>query len=546
MTVPARICAMLGPGAASRRAMISTMQTRVFDTGSRSGPENDAIDRASLGAADGTALLRFWRSAPTASLGAHQVAERELRLDYCRSRGIAVVRRVSGGGALYVDEQQFGFSLTVARERAFPGLGLAVILRRSGEALAGGLARLGIAAAFKPFNDLEIDGRKIASFHLAARGPALLLHGTVLMDADIRTMLEALRVPTEKLSPNGLAAARDRLVTLRECLGAAPSHERLRAALEEGFAAALGLTLRPADPPAAFDAPPDSADLPGEGIWDEGADDGVEATADWLEALWKCEGGTLRARTRFSPDGGRLDRLALAGDVQFAPADALARLSGHAEGIELRALAQRVETWFADAGIETVGFGARDVMRVLHLAADKRRAIDEIGLDAGEVNALMVHAEDEAPARAILEQASVMLVPYCAKPDWCKWRHQDGCTECGLCEVGEAYRLARERGMRVTTIVRYEHLVETLGRMKRDGEPAYVGMCCSNFFLKRHRAFRDAGIPAVLMDISGANCYELQQEDQAYAGTFQAKATLNEDLLRRVMRFVPPVRRESD
>jgi lipoate-protein ligase A len=139
-----------------------------------------------------------------------------------------------------------------------------------------------------------------------------------------------------------------------------------------------------------------------------------------------------------------------------------------------------------------------------------------------------------------------MLVPYCAKPDWCKWRHQDGCTECGLCEVGEAYRLARERGMRVTTIVRYEHLVETLDRMKRDGEPAYVGMCCSNFFLKRHRAFRDAGIPAVLMDISGANCYELQQEDQAYAGTFQAKATLNEDLLRRVMRFVPPVRRESD
>jgi lipoate-protein ligase A len=514
------------------------METRVFDTGSRSGPENDAIDRASLTGSGGEGWLRFWRSMPTASLGAHQAAERELRVGYCRDRGIAIVRRVSGGGALYLDEQQFGFSLTVPRERVFPGLGLAQILRRFGEALAAGLARLGIAAAFMPFNDLEIDGRKIASLYLAARGPQLLLHGTVLIDTDIRTMLEALRVPTEKLSRDGLAAARDRLVTLRECLGGAPVEPELRSALEEGLASTLGLTLRPEAEAPAFVASSRIEYPPEDGIWDE-------AAADWLEALWKCEGGTLRARGRFSADGSRLDRLALAGDLQLAPEDALARLAEQLEGAELRALARYVESFFAGSNIETVGFGAADVMRMLHLIADKRRAIDEIGLKADDVNALMVHADDEAPARAILEQASVMLVPYCAKPDWCKWRHQDGCTECGLCEVGEAYRLARERGMRVTTIVRYEHLVETLGRMKRDGEPAYVGMCCSNFFLKRHRAFRDAGIPAVLMDISGANCYELQQEDQAYAGNFQAKATLNEDLLRRVMRFVPPVRRES-
>jgi lipoate-protein ligase A len=77
--------------------------------------------------------------------------------------------------------------------------------------------------------------------------------------------------------------------------------------------------------------------------------------------------------------------------------------------------------------------------------------------------------------------------------------------------------------MQVKTIVNYEHLVDTLRGMKALGVPAYVGMCCGNFFLKRQRAFAESGIPAVLMDVSGANCYELKQEDRAYAGTFSAE-----------------------
>jgi len=46
-------------------------------------------------------------------------------------------------------------------------------------------------------------------------------------------------------------------------------------------------------------------------------------------------------------------------------------------------------------------------------------------------------------------------------------------------------------------------------------------------------------MPALLMDISGANCYELQQEDQAYAGKFSAQATLDGALLQKVMQYVP-------
>ncbi|HKJ76776.1 MAG TPA: hypothetical protein VKA64_06190, partial [Gammaproteobacteria bacterium] len=108
------------------------------------------------------------------------------------------------------------------------------------------------------------------------------------------------------------------------------------------------------------------------------------------------------------------------------------------------------------------------------------------------------------------------------------------------CEVGDAYRMARERGREVVTITRFEHLQETFGRMRQAGVGAYVGMCCGNFYQKRHFAFEQAGMDAVLLDIRGANCYELRQEDQAYAGRFEAQAVLDGEAVARVMRFVSP------
>jgi lipoate-protein ligase A len=75
--------------------------------------------------------------------------------------------------------------------------------------------------------------------------------------------------------------------------------------------------------------------------------------------------------------------------------------------------------------------------------------------------------------------------------------------------------------------------------MKQRGVSAYVGMCCSDFFLKRHAAFREAGMDAVLLDVVGATCYELKQEHLAYAGAFRAEASLDLDALEKVMALVP-------
>ncbi|MBZ0097298.1 MAG: hypothetical protein K8H75_18245, partial [Sulfuricella sp.] len=133
-------------------------------------------------------LLRFYRSLPAASIGRHQALAHEIRLDYCRARGIEVVRRASGGGALYLDQNQPGLSLIISRPAEWGGL--QDILARFCAALADGLARLGIQACVKAPNDLEIDGRKLASAFVATAGDSLLLQATLLIDADIKTMLE--------------------------------------------------------------------------------------------------------------------------------------------------------------------------------------------------------------------------------------------------------------------------------------------------------------------------------------------------------------------
>ena len=513
----------------------------VVDSGLASGIHNAALDRAGLASRaqnSGRDTLRFHRSYPTASVGRHQALDRELRLDYCRRHGIEVVRRSSSGNALYLDPAQLGFSLLVRRPAVWTEFVLQQLLERGSAAVAAGLRQLGIAATIKLPNDIEVGGRKIASVFAAQLGDAVLLHGSVLLDADIETMLKALRVPTEKLSPDGLAAARDRLTTVHACLVDRLSHRTVKTVLLHGIAERLDLKLyEPADtPPIAEPGPEQLAAehaLAQAIVWEDSGERKVEA-------LIRSKGGTLRARADFAPPDTRLHGVEFAADAHFEPADFFSELQRALEGVPLAQLETRIADFMQRHRLDAVGFGALEIGQLLLQLADKRRFARQCGLSAAQANALMPFAGATVfDSAAVLGKASVMLVPYCAKPSWCKWRHRDGCAECGLCEVGAAYALARERNMQVTTITNYEHLVATLAALKARQVAAYVGMCCSNFFIKRYRAFAEAGVPALLMDISGSNCYELQQEEQAYAGTFRAEARLDAELVARVMQFVP-------
>jgi lipoate-protein ligase A len=215
---------------------------RVIDTGVRTGRANVAFDQALIDAHEARrspATVRFLRFTPSALVGLHQILGHEVRLEYCAREGIQVGRRITGGGGLYLDEGQIGWELVLPR--SLLGADLASAAARICRASAAGLRRLGVPAEFRPRNDIEVHGRKLSGTGGVVQGATLFFQGTLLIDFDPARMIEALKVPVEKLARRDLADARRRVVSLRELLGRTPALEEVYGALLEGFREELGL-----------------------------------------------------------------------------------------------------------------------------------------------------------------------------------------------------------------------------------------------------------------------------------------------------------------
>jgi lipoate-protein ligase A len=217
---------------------------RIIDTGVREGRANIAFDAALIDERQAGRVpdtIRFLRFPPTALIGRHQDLSREVDLDYCAANGIGTVRRITGGGAIYLDEGQLGWELVFHRA----SLGIAALpelARAICDAAATGLGKLGVDARFRPRNDIEVDGRKISGTGGFYDGDVLIYQGTVLVDLDPQAMVRALRVPESKLAKRQLNSAAGRVVTLKEILGdALPDIGTLQQALLEGFTESLGI-----------------------------------------------------------------------------------------------------------------------------------------------------------------------------------------------------------------------------------------------------------------------------------------------------------------
>jgi len=483
--------------------------------------EAAACDRAMLAAHAAGEIgerIVFHRLRPAVSVGCHQTFEHEARREYCEGAGVQVVRRPTAGGALYLDEGQQGMSLVVPA--AALGANLAERLANGAAIVAAALARLGVATEFKAPNDLQVAGRqKIASVFLAETGSSALLFATVIVRLDLKAAMQALLVPTEKLTVTGLEHAKERMTSLEELLGRAPQNltQLLAEAAHERLGRDFAYGWR------------ENAVGPEETPW--------RLDGSRFETKDKVPGATLRVLLEMTAEDVATE-VRFATDGHVTPADTLARLAGHLRRRKAGELAKAAEAWLAAEAPDTAGFTPADLVKLIDRAASKWSMQEWLGLTPEQTSGLMLAGGKNDPAAA-LARANVMLVPYCAKPSWCKWRHTMDCVECGKCEVGDAYLMARERNMEVVTITNFEHLANTLADMKKAGVESYVGMCCGEFFLKRHHAFRDSGMEAVLLDIEGATCYELKEEQLAYAGKFEAEAALDIDAVKKVMAKVP-------
>ena len=223
---------------------------RVLDTGVLEGRLNIAIGQAIVEARQQGAVpdtLRFLRFPPTALVGRHQALGQEIDLEYCRKNDIGTARRITGGGAIFMEPGLLGWELAFKR-KTLGVHSLPELTREICEAAADGISLLGVDARFRPRNDIEVDGRKISGTGGFFDGDTLFYQGTVLVDMDPQVMVSALRVPKAKLAKRELDSAEQRVVTLRELLGDdTPGLGEIQSALSRAFSGRFGLEITHGD-----------------------------------------------------------------------------------------------------------------------------------------------------------------------------------------------------------------------------------------------------------------------------------------------------------
>lgn len=343
---------------------------RMIDTGLRPAAQNIALDRALLearAAEEIPSTLRFHRFTPSALLGYHQSAEQELDLDYCHANGITVQRRITGGGASFVDETQLGWELYLhlrdVRER-----NIQAIAKRICHAAATAVSALGVDARFRPHNDIEVDGRRICDTSGAFEGDALLYQGTLLVDLDLEKMQRVLRIPAEKLSGETIAPARERVASLRDLLGRQPDVAKARRNLAEAFESEFGVEFSEGDLTLTEDKRYQSA------LAEIDTVDWVNLVArpraemPILEAARKYPGGLLRATVTYDAVARVIRKVWFTGDIFVNPRRAVSDLEAVLRDLPLDRIEGRVLDFFAGRHIDLVGLAPGDFVTVVRMA----------------------------------------------------------------------------------------------------------------------------------------------------------------------------------
>jgi lipoate---protein ligase len=192
----------------------------------------------------GATLRLYTYRSHCALVGRFQDTAAEVRLAECQRLGVAVNRRPTGGGAILMGGDQLGIALTLDGGRADLPPRPGQLFQQLVAGVAAGLEMLGVEARFRPKNDLEAGARKIAGLGLCRDvGGGLLFHTSLLVDLDVKLMLQVLNIPPEKLTDKLLRYVADRTTTLKCELGRPVTVEEARRAVATGYARAFGVEL---------------------------------------------------------------------------------------------------------------------------------------------------------------------------------------------------------------------------------------------------------------------------------------------------------------
>ncbi|TYB78553.1 lipoate--protein ligase [Bizionia myxarmorum] len=175
---------------------------------------NLALEEYALRNFDGsTDYLLFYINEPSIIIGRNQNTLEEINQEYIDENNIHVVRRISGGGAVYHDLGNLNFSFITNHD----GKSISNFKKFTAPVIRV-LNDMGISAELKGRNDIEVNDKKISGTAQFSTGKRMISHGTLLLDTDMGEVVKALQVKMSKIQSKGHKSVRSRVANISEFL----------------------------------------------------------------------------------------------------------------------------------------------------------------------------------------------------------------------------------------------------------------------------------------------------------------------------------------
>lgn len=191
-----------------------------FENDSTDPAFNMAVEEVLLLDAGREPLFLLWENAPAVIVGRHQNVWAEVNLAYADREKIPVIRRLSGGGAVYHDLGNLNYTFIVPIDSGRSKETADSDFKFWSIPILNVLKKIGVDAQFSGRNDLTIGGKKFSGAAQARFGGHLLHHGTLLFSTDFEKMTRLLTVDPEKYHSKGVSSVRARVANLSDYLPA--------------------------------------------------------------------------------------------------------------------------------------------------------------------------------------------------------------------------------------------------------------------------------------------------------------------------------------
>lgn len=157
--------------------------------------------------------LLFYVNGPSIIIGRNQNTIEEINTDYVEENNIKVVRRLSGGGAVYHDEENLNFSfITKDDGESFQNF------QKFTKPIVDALNERGVPAELQGRNDIAVEGRKISGNAMFSTRGRMFSHGTLMLNSKIDELTKALKVKKIKIESKGIKSVRSRVANINEFL----------------------------------------------------------------------------------------------------------------------------------------------------------------------------------------------------------------------------------------------------------------------------------------------------------------------------------------